>query len=254
MKSLKDPDMTNTEWFWRIVDADGLADLPSDEREALSILCRRLQAAELRASNAEEREARRADELQEVVAALYNAWPDAEDMATDWPLGIIGRVEDLIAERDAARKDRDELVSVAARWTGRAYVAEEQRKALVEALEPVHVLITAIAQTAAGDWIVNAEDPELVVCSAHEAVQRAALSETLPKDDWRPTHRHVKRGTLYRLVSSAVLQTGAPVGDNEFLALYQGEDGLYWVRPADEFKDGRFEPLPAPPTTTGEGE
>lgn len=59
----------------------------------------------------------------------------------------------------------------------------------------------------------------------------------------KPTHRHVKRGTLYRLVSSAVLQTEAPVGDNEFLALYQGADGLFWVRPADEFTDGRFEPL-----------
>jgi hypothetical protein len=45
------------------------------------------------------------DELHDVVAALYKAWPDAEDMAADWPIGIIGRIEDLIAERDAAHEE-----------------------------------------------------------------------------------------------------------------------------------------------------
>ncbi len=45
---------------------------------------------------------RRADETLEVVAALYKAWPDAEDIASDWPLGIIGSIEQIIAERDDA--------------------------------------------------------------------------------------------------------------------------------------------------------
>lgn len=72
-------------------------------------------------------------------------------------------------------------------------------------------------------------------------------------DGWKPTHRHVKRGTLYRLVSSAVLQTEHPVGDNEFLALYQDEHGLYWVRPADEFKDGRFALLSSEPSRPAQG-
>lgn len=32
---------SGTEWFWRIVDADGLGDVPSDEGDALRLLCRR---------------------------------------------------------------------------------------------------------------------------------------------------------------------------------------------------------------------
>jgi hypothetical protein len=42
-----------TEWFWRIVDADGLGDVPSDEEPALRLLCRRAaKAQELQAENA----------------------------------------------------------------------------------------------------------------------------------------------------------------------------------------------------------
>lgn len=48
----------------------------------------------------EDERAKRADETLEVVAALYKAWPDAEDIASDWPLGIIGSIEQIIAERD----------------------------------------------------------------------------------------------------------------------------------------------------------
>lgn len=53
-------------------------------------------------SRAPEAEDRLADEKQEVVAALYKAWPDAEDIPSDWPLGIIGCIEQIIRERDEA--------------------------------------------------------------------------------------------------------------------------------------------------------
>src|SRR4051812_11181069 len=35
------PGGEGTEWFWRIVDAHGLADVPSDEGEALRLILRR---------------------------------------------------------------------------------------------------------------------------------------------------------------------------------------------------------------------
>ncbi|WP_354453582.1 DUF1653 domain-containing protein [Methylobacterium sp. 1030] len=54
-------------------------------------------------------------------------------------------------------------------------------------------------------------------------------------------YRHRKRGSTYRIVGEANLQTSAPVGDNERLVVYQGDDGRIWVRPANEFFDGRFE-------------
>jgi len=34
-------DNSGTEWFWRIVDAAGLADVPSDEEEALRLILKR---------------------------------------------------------------------------------------------------------------------------------------------------------------------------------------------------------------------
>lgn len=77
---------------------------------------------------------------------------------------------------------------------------------------------------------------------------RSALS--LPDAGWRPTHRHLKRGTSYQLVTYGRLQTEKPIGDDEVLVIYRAEDGRVWARPVDEFNDGRFEPLPAPPQGT----
>lgn len=69
---------------FRGMDADGL--------EA------RLAAETLRADKAE---ATVADSTHEIIAALYKAWPDAEDIPSDFPLGIIGCIEQIIGERNA---------------------------------------------------------------------------------------------------------------------------------------------------------
>ena len=37
-------DGETTEWFWRIVDQSGIADVPSDEEAALKLILRRLKA------------------------------------------------------------------------------------------------------------------------------------------------------------------------------------------------------------------
>lgn len=75
------------------------------------------------------------------------------------------------------------------------------------------------------------------------ALDALAQLMTAPLTAWVPTHRHLQRGSVYRLVGSALLQTEEPIGDGAFLALYQDAQGAFWVRPAEEFKDGRFEPL-----------
>jgi len=90
---------------------------------------------------------------------------------------------------------------------------------------------------------------------------------------WKPTHRHVKRGSEYRVIGEAEAQvsTGVcvpffeeggarqpsndwwerDVKDGDRLTVYQGTDGKLWVRFSDEFNDERFSPLPTPPA--GEG-
>lgn len=59
------------------------------------------------------------------------------------------------------------------------------------------------------------------------------------------THRHLKRGTTYQLLGPAILQTEVPLSDGAALLAYGDEEGGLWVRPPEEFNDGRFEEIPA---------
>lgn len=62
---------------------------------------------------------------------------------------------------------------------------------------------------------------------------------------WRPTHRHVKRGTEYEHIGTARLQTDEPLTDMAYVEVYLGRDGDLWARRQSEFHDGRFEPAPS---------
>lgn len=63
-------------------------------------------------------------------------------------------------------------------------------------------------------------------------------------DGWRPTHRHVGRGTTYQVVlSDAELQASGSIEEGAILVIYKGQDGKLWARRAMEFYDGRFEPI-----------
>lgn len=55
--------------------------------------------------------------------------------------------------------------------------------------------------------------------------------------DWVPTHRH-RKGGLYRVVTHGTLEA-----DHSPVVIYDDADGTVWVRPTQEFEDGRFEVL-----------
>ena len=85
-----------------------------------------------------------------------------------------------------------------------------------------------------------------------------------PLTEEQPTYRHKKRGTDYVLIGFGKMQAedwcdteaegpdgGYPSVDMREVAIYRSatDPTEMWVRPREEFDDGRFEPLPR--STTG---
>lgn len=53
--------------------------------------------------------------------------------------------------------------------------------------------------------------------------------------------KHRKSGGIYVVQEHVILQSKMPLEDMSTLVLYRGVDGQGWVRPIEEFYDGRFE-------------
>lgn len=58
-----------------------------------------------------------------------------------------------------------------------------------------------------------------------------------------PRFRHKKRGDIYVEMDIAIAQCSATIHDNDPVTVYRGSNGQLYVRPPEEFGDGRFEPL-----------
>lgn len=102
-----------------------------------------------------------------------------------------------------------------------------------------------------------AEKVARVAADAALSAERAAREA---ERAWKPTHRHIRRGSEYQLIGVGTMQSaywlttgverfggydpGESVDDRK-VAVYRAEDGTLWVRPLEEFEDGRFELLPA---------
>ncbi|MGO7560505.1 dATP/dGTP pyrophosphohydrolase domain-containing protein [Rhizobium johnstonii] len=60
----------------------------------------------------------------------------------------------------------------------------------------------------------------------------------------RRVQHHKSKGT-YAVLATGNMQTSVPISDYEPVTVYRSEaDGSVWVRPTEEFEDGRFDDLP----------
>src|SRR4051812_29551363 len=90
-------------------------------------------------------------------------------------------------------------------------------------------------------WASKPEHSQGSLWAAFEQGFRAAADQG---EGWRPTHRHVKRGTEYEVIGWGSVQCSeAGLLDNEHVMIYRGQDGTLWARRLSEFIDGRFEML-----------
>lgn len=55
-------------------------------------------------------------------------------------------------------------------------------------------------------------------------------------EDWKPTHQHVKRGSVYMLLPYTITVEKTMIEH----VVYQAISGKCWARPVEEFHDGRF--------------
>jgi hypothetical protein len=93
------------------------------------------------------------------------------------------------------------------------------------------------------------DEAKAAVQIGHDRRILSTLDRTTLPPTWLPTHKHVKRGSTYRLDGYGEVQTDTPLNDYAKVAIYRAEDGTTWVRPVSEFEDGRFEALSAPQGT-----
>jgi len=156
----------------------------------------------------------------------------------------------------------DDISWVEALIGGKYDNAEEVMRAAINAAEQAET--APAAEPVAYRWTFNGEiwgygskRPDKFCLDVPVKIEPLYTHST--PSEARPTHRHKKRGTEYVLLCYGKMQAEAwkspnPCGasvlpvDMREVAIYRSvDDGAIWVRPREEFEDGRFEALEIKP-------
>lgn len=115
--------------------------------------------------------------------------------------------------------------------TSDTYVPMDRDTFLVEA----RLAATRAVYEAYENVVVKKTEPFLAGAIAKRLV---ALLDSWSHENFVATHIHVKSGGRYKLLGDATLEATLAR-----YVMYQGTDGRVWVRPWDEFYDGRFKEI-----------
>ena len=101
---------------------------------------------------------------------------------------------------------------------------------------------------------LSGKPPREIATVQIRVVDGSAAEDLAASDEWKPTHRHFKRGTSYRVLGDATFQLAKPwhgldevtipsslICEGHMVRVYQSEDGALYARFPEEFDDGRFE-------------
>lgn len=141
--------------------------------------------------------------------------------------------------------DRGDAIKAVRKWAtpgSRAYIVLQ---ACINALRPFAAYADPGRRVPEGMAITQGSSlarRQLTMKACYDAAE--ALRE-YTVGGWRPTHRHKARGSLYKVLGEGKMQIASPFSDLDMtpMTIYEGEDGQTWVRPTEEFNDGRFEKI-----------
>lgn len=134
----------------------------------------------------------------------------------------------------------------------------EGRKALESAREDLDEVRKAVFGDIGDEPDIFADYDKASEMSGKMRRALAAIDAALASGEkGSATHRHKMRGSEYVLLGIGKMQSenwyefdghpARPKVDMREVAIYRGTDGALWVRPREEFEDGRFQALiPAP--------